>query len=129
MTPMAEKAKVLVVDDDTDFQEFCKVTLTSAGHAVAVAASGAEGREAMGREKPDLVILDVMMESADAGFDAARWFAANHPQVPVLMLSSIADAADRQFDTSSLAVADLVNKPIAPADLLARVARLLERRK
>ena len=122
-------AKILVVDDDTDFQEFCKVTLTSAGHAVTVAASGAEGREAVGRDKPDLVILDVMMESADAGFDAARWFAANHPQVPVLMLSSIADAADRQFDTSSLAVADLVNKPIAPADLLARVARLLERRK
>ena len=82
----------------------------------------------MAAARPDLVILDIMMEQADAGFDAAQWFAREYPGLPVLMLSSIADAADSLFDTSTLGVADLVNKPISPEELLAKVQRLLARR-
>ena len=125
---MTEQSKVLVIDDDPDIHAFCTLVLESAGYAVSVASSGAEGRAAMTAARPDLVILDVMMEQADAGFDTAQWFAREFPAVPVLMLSSIADAADSLFDTSSLAVADLVNKPIAPEELLAKVKRLLARR-
>jgi len=95
---------------------------------VAFASSGADGRTVMTAQPADLVILDVMMEEADAGFVTARWLNEKYPDVPVLMLSSIADAADSLFDTSALRVADLVNKPIAPADLLATVAKLLAAR-
>ncbi len=125
---MSEKTRVLVIDDDPDIHAFCTLVLEAAGYAVTVAASAAEGRTAMAVVLPDVVILDVMMEQADAGFDVAQWFAREYPAVPVLMLSSIADAADSLFDTSSLGVADLVNKPIAPEELLAKVQRLLARR-
>jgi DNA-binding response OmpR family regulator len=125
---MTEQTKILVIDDDPDIHDFCRLVLESAGYAVAAALSGTAGRIAMTTAKPDLVILDVMMEQADAGFETARWFAAEYPAVPVLMLSSIADAADSLFDTSTLALADLINKPIAPQELLATVQRLLARR-
>ncbi|MGV8042347.1 MAG: response regulator transcription factor [Thermoanaerobaculaceae bacterium] len=125
---MSEKTKILVIDDDPDIHAFCTLVLEGAGYAVTTAASAAEGRAALAAVRPDLVILDVMMEQADAGFEAAQWFASEHPGLPVLMLSSIADAADSLFDTSSLGVADLVNKPIAPEELLAKVKRLLARR-
>jgi DNA-binding response OmpR family regulator len=124
---MTDKQTILVIDDDPDVHDFCRMVLENAGYAVELAATGAEGRAKAAAAPPDLVILDVMMEQADAGFEAAKWFAAEHPGLPVLMLSSIADAADSLFDTSSLAVADLVNKPITPQDLLSKVERLLAR--
>jgi len=126
---MTEKRRILVIDDDPDIHDFCRLVLENAGYAVQVAESGAEGRDAATSTPPDLVVLDVMMEQADSGFETAKWFAASHPGVPVLMLSSIADAADALFDTSTLAVADLVNKPIAPQDLVSKVERLLARAK
>ncbi len=120
--------KILVIDDDPDIQWFCRDLLEPQGYAVALASSGAEGREAMAADPADLVILDVMMEEADAGFKTAQWFAAIFPNVPVILLSSIADAADQLFDTSTLKLADIVNKPISPKSLLEKVAKLLTAR-
>jgi len=122
---MTDQAKILVIDDDPDIHEICRLVLEPQGYAVAVAASAADGRTAMTANPADLVVLDVMMEEADAGFQMALWLAKQHPDVPVLMLSSIADAADSVFDTGSLKLADLVNKPIAPKTLVETVARLL----
>jgi len=124
---MTRPKRILVIDDDPDIQAFCRLVLEKAGYGVHTVGSGADGRAAASSSPPDLVVLDVMMEEADAGFETAKWFAATLPGVPVLMLSSIADAADSLFDTSTLKVADLVNKPIAPKDLLEKVALLLDR--
>lgn len=126
---MTEKKKILVIDDDPEIQDYCRVVLESGGYAVHTASSGTEGRELAGRHGPHLVILDIMMEEADAGFQTAAWFAANHPDTPILMLSSIAEASEQVFDTSTLKVADLVDKPVAPKVLLEKVARLLARAK
>ena len=117
--------KILVVDDDPDIQEFCRVVLESAGYQVVLAASGAEGEQVAAVERPDLVVLDIMMESPDAGFRLAAALAGIQPPRPVLMLSSIADAADRVFDTSTLPISALVNKPITAKDLLRQVEALL----
>lgn len=125
---MDTQAKILVVDDDPDVQEDCRLVLESKGYAVMVASSGAEGRAAMARDPADVVLLDVMMEEADAGFVTARWLNEQFPDVPVILLSSIADAADGIFDISTLKVAVLVNKPISPKDLLQTVARLIDKR-
>jgi DNA-binding response OmpR family regulator len=125
---MSDQTKILVIDDDPDIHEICRLVLEPQGYAIAVASSGADGRIAMAASPADLVILDVMMEEADAGFQTARWLAERFPDVPVLMLSSIADAADSLFDTSSLKVADLVNKPIAPRVLVETVRKLLAAR-
>ncbi|HOX24234.1 MAG TPA: response regulator [Candidatus Krumholzibacteria bacterium] len=125
---MTNQAKILVIDDDPDIHEICRLVLEPQGYAVAVASSGADGRAAMAADPADLVVLDVMMEEADAGFQTAQWLAEKFPAVPVLMLSSIADAADSLFDTGTLKLADLVNKPIAPRALVETVRRLLAAR-
>jgi len=117
--------KILVVDDDPDIQEFCRTILETAGYRVALAASAREGEQQMETEPPDLVILDVMMEAADAGFEMALRLGREKPGLPIIMLSSIADAADQVFDTSALPVSALVNKPITPKELLRQVEKLL----
>ncbi len=117
--------KILVVDDDPDIQEFCRTILEAAGYRVASATSAAAGRQHVAAERPDLVVLDVMMEAADAGFEMALELGREHPGLPVIMLSSIADAAEQVFDTSTLPVAALVSKPITPAELLRQVEKLL----
>jgi len=117
--------KILVVDDDPDIQEFCRTILEAAGHQVVTAASASEGRQQMETERPDLVVLDIMMEAADTGFEMATWLAREHPGRPVVMLSSIAAAAEQVFDTSTLPVSALVNKPITPKELLRQVEKLL----
>jgi two-component system OmpR family response regulator len=61
--------KILVIDDDPDIQWFCRDLLEPQGYAVALASSGAEGREAMAADPADLVILDVMMEEATPGLN------------------------------------------------------------
>lgn len=122
---MTDKKKILVIDDDPDIHDFCRMVLEKEGYNLASASSGQEGQAAMTANPADLVILDVMMEAADAGFETAKWFARSHPEVPVIMLSSIADAADSVFDTTTLKVAALVNKPMAPQDLLDKVKKFL----
>jgi CheY-like chemotaxis protein len=58
---MSEKKKILLVDDDPDFVEAVKVIVESGGYEVRVAYDGQEGLEAVAEEKPDLIVLDVMM--------------------------------------------------------------------
>jgi CheY-like chemotaxis protein len=117
--------KILVVDDDPDIQQFCRTILEVAGYQVDSAASAREGLQQVEDWRPDLVVLDVMMEAADAGFEMAMQLGREHPALPVIMLSSIADAADQVFDTSTLPVAALVSKPITPKELLRQVEELL----
>jgi DNA-binding NtrC family response regulator len=124
---MTETHKILVVDDDPDIQESCRIVLESAGYQVASALSAEEAQAAMRSSVPDLIVLDIMMETADAGFLFAGWLGQHHPGLPVIMVSGVADAAEQLFDTSTLPVSELVNKPIAPAALLSTVARLIQR--
>jgi len=124
---MSDPKRILVVDDDPDIQAICSIVLKQAGYQVLYADSGLMCREMVEKSEPDLIILDVMMEQADAGFVTAKWLAEHHSFIPVLLMSSIVAAADELFDTSILKVADLVNKPVPPAELLSRVERLLKR--
>jgi DNA-binding response OmpR family regulator len=122
---MPKGKKVLIVDDDPDIQLSCRIVLEQAGYTVISASSSVEGMKQVDAERPDVVLLDIMMEAADSGLQTAGWMAQHHPKTPVMVLSSIADAAGLVFDTSSLPVADMVNKPIAPDELLAKVGRML----
>lgn len=126
---MAERGKILVIDDDPDIHDAYQLVLESAGHQVLLAASGAAGKTLVATEHPDLVVLDIMMEEADMGFQMATWLNQAYPTIPVLMLSSIADAAEGLFDTGSLKLAELVNKPLGPQELLNKVELLLSRKR
>ena len=67
------KKKVLVVDDEKELVEVTQVLLESNGFDVAAAYNGEDGKKAAIAEKPDIIILDVMMETSGAGFEVARW--------------------------------------------------------
>lgn len=124
---MSEPARILIIDDDSDVHELCSLSCARTGFTILTAYSSQEGKAIMQSEPVDLVVLDVMMEEADSGFEMARWLAEKYPKVPVLLLSSIVDAAVQSFDTSSLKVAEMVNKPINPQHLRELVTRLLGR--
>jgi DNA-binding response OmpR family regulator len=126
---MANGKRIFVVDDDPDICEFCKLVLEGEGHSVWTYLNAAAGLAAIRARYPDLLILDVMLEDADSGFQTAQTLGREFPELPILMLSSIAGDARQIFDVSTLPVAELVEKPIQPAELLQRVERLLARTK
>ena len=86
-------AKILIVDDDPDIVEACSLFLRKAGHAVEGAYSRAEGMRALAAARPDLLILDVMMEQPDDGFVMAQELRRQGFRLPILMLTSVASAS------------------------------------
>jgi len=124
---MGGAARILVVDDDPVIVDLLRVNFEIEGHEVLTAADGRSGLERARAERPDLVVLDVMMPGLD-GLEAARLIRAE-PSVtaPVLLLSAKAQATDV---AAGLEVADdYVTKPFDPLDLLERAANLIARRR
>jgi len=128
---MEKKAKILLIDDDIDFVESTKIILESKPYEVVVAYEGDEGLRKAKEEKPDLILLDVIMPVKD-GFTAAEQLKKDPElgKIPTLMLTSF---AARRGETSipvsrgmSLDVEDYIDKPIAPHDLLQKVASFLK---
>jgi DNA-binding response OmpR family regulator len=120
--------RILVVDDDPDVIEAVTTFLESAGHIVKSARDRREGMIKVGVEKPDLIILDVMMEEPDDGFAMALELRRGGFTKPILMLTSIARLTGMSYgvDASTVPVDDFVEKPVAPAVLLEKVAALLK---
>lgn len=122
-------AKILIVDDDPDFCEATRVVLESAGYQVVTAPDGDTGLRRVNEERPDLVILDIIMETVLEGLHVSREM-ANDPtksQIPILMVTSIANTDYAAlFPTDEyIHISGFVSKPISPANLLNRVAALL----
>ena len=115
---------ILVVDDEPPIVRLVRATLQSAGYAVATAARGEEALALVEAERPDLVVLDLMMPGMD-GFETLRRIRAAHP-VPVIMLTARAGDADKLKGLQGGAD-DYVTKPFNPDELAARVAAVLRR--
>ncbi|NLT43114.1 MAG: response regulator [Anaerolineae bacterium] len=126
-----DRAIVMVVDDDPDFVEITRTVLQAHGYEVASASSGQQALEMMRRERPDLVLLDVMMRGATEGYDVTQvmYGDADLRDIPVLMVTSIMDGAMAdQFPTDEyLPVAEFITKPVAPERLVERVRALIGR--
>jgi DNA-binding NtrC family response regulator len=119
---MSAPRTILVIDDDADIRESLKIVLESGGFRVVSADSAKAGASLLASEKPDLVILDVIMEEVDAGFILAEQIGNT---VPVILLSSIGDASVKVFDAQKLPVREILQKPVKPAVLLDKVNRHL----
>ena len=129
--------KILVIEDDPDMVTALRLPLEAAGYEVATAASGKEGLEKVKEVEPDLIILDVMMETTTAGFQVSLQLRSPEPdseyaayrEIPILMLTAIHTTTTLRFgpDEAYLPVDDFVDKPIDPDVLLDKVAALLER--
>ena len=122
--------KILVVDDDKDFIKITKMILQANNYAVVTAANGEEGLKVMRAEKPDLVILDVMMSYILDGLDVRRTMAEDKDlqNIPVIMVTSLTAARAQGTLPSDEYVpsAEWVHKPIDPDTLLERVKKVLE---
>ena len=122
-------AKILVIDDDRDFIKITRIILQSKGYDVITAADGEEGLKVMRREKPDLVILDVMMAYILEGLDIRRQIAAdpNLKDIPVIMSTSLTGERVQRDLPSDEYVPDSVwlHKPIDPDKLLEQVKRMI----
>jgi two-component system alkaline phosphatase synthesis response regulator PhoP len=121
---------ILVVDDDPDFVEYTRIVLESQGYRVQTAATADAALRMMREDKPDLVLLDVMMSYVLDGLNVTRQM-RDDPElktVPVIMISAIVSREEAGvFPTDEyLAVDAFMTKPVDPADLLQQVARLLE---
>ena len=126
------KAKILVTDDDKDIRDSLQAILESRDYAVVTAADKTEGLEKIKAEKPDLMILDVMMTTWQDGFEMAREL-KNDPEyknIPILMLTGVKEKTGIDFKSSAgdetwNPVDGFLEKPIQPDVLLAEIEKLL----
>ncbi len=123
---MSDKKKVLIIDDDVDFREQAKVVLESVNYQVLEAADGASGLEIIKKSTPDFILLDVMMEEVDTGCKMADEIEKLNLDIPVVILSSFADAAGQMFDTSAVPVKEYLQKPLKSDELLAIVKKYIK---
>jgi len=129
--PAQKRATILVVDDDPDYQTAVRQLLESVDYEVISAYTKAEGLRALEREKPDLVILDIMMESMSAGFHFLYELKSDPSRrlPPVLSVSSITQKTGYRFspttDEEYFPADDFLPKPASPDELLGRVQALL----
>lgn len=121
-------AKILLVDDDESFTMAMQVVLEANGYSVAVAHSREDGLVAVEREKPDLMVLDVMMGLPDDGFTMSQELRKKGMAMPILMLSSIGRITGMTFDKDPdmVPVDAFEEKPISPERLLDKVRELLK---
>lgn len=125
-------AKILVIDDDPDFVEATRLVLEKAGHKVISASSGNAGIKRVNEDKPDLVILDVIMDTVLEGLSVSQQIheAAELRDTPILMVTSIASSEyASMFPTDEYVhVSAFLSKPVPAAELLRQVDRALRKK-
>lgn len=123
--------KVLIVDDDADFRQACRIPLEAAGLDVVEAEDADAGFQKVRSESPDLVILDILMPSQYEGFGLARRIREelNLVDLPLLMLSAVHVVKKPPYrfapDKTYLPVDAFLDKPVPPETLVRKVREML----
>jgi DNA-binding response OmpR family regulator len=130
-------AKILVIDDDPDFRAAVTAILKSALYEVATASNPEEGKAKIFSEKPDLILLDIMMDSLFDGFSLCHAIKTSKEykdfmDTPIIFVSAVKEIAGSRFqfkgdEQGMMGPDDYIDKPVKPDDLLARIAKLLEK--
>lgn len=125
--------KILIIDDDIDLVEVLRIVLESHGYIVIDAQDGERGYSLIEREKPDLVILDVMMRTEDEGFVIAEKIRSTPKiaDIPIIMLTAVVQQTGYQYnkDDETLPVNEFIEKPVMPNTLLAYIEKYLGKNK
>lgn len=119
------EASLLVVEDDPNILELLSASLRFAGFEVRTATSGSNALAAAGQQRPDLVVLDVMLPDVD-GFEVIKKLRAEGERVPVVFLTA-RDATDDKIRGLTLGGDDYVTKPFSLEELTARIRAVLRR--
>jgi CheY-like chemotaxis protein len=127
-----KKHKILLVDDDMSFLESNKTLLEAEGYEVDVAYDGKSGFEKMQKQKPDLLIMDVMMNTDTEGFDISRKIAST-PELaglPIILVTGVRHILHIPLnikpDKKWLPVETILEKPVVPDTLLAEIKKRLK---
>jgi CheY-like chemotaxis protein len=130
--------KILLIDDDEDFRESVKLLLENEGYLVIEASSGKDGLEKVTEHEPDVIVLDVMMETLEEGYGvnaAIRYQKAyeEYRRIPIIMVSSILETPVERFPYA--AMVDMIDpdfyvqKPIDAEEFLGIVRKAIDRRR
>ena len=128
---MKKKTKILIVDDDIDILGQLSAVLTEAGYEVVSADGEVQAEERLLDAKPDLAIVDVMMEHQDSGFMLSHKIKKLYPGTPVIVLTSVSSVTGFKFPLEAggerpwIKADSFLNKPVRPEPLRHEVKRLL----
>ena len=122
---MGETKTVLVIDDDPDIIETVQTILSAKGYVVISASSGEQGFKVLQKVTPDLVLCDMMMEAIDSGMQTAQQIKRYNSEIPVFLLSSIAEMTAETTQIRELGFIDIIQKPVEPARLVSIVQSIL----
>ncbi len=119
--------RILIVDDDKHIVRLLKAYLEQAGLAIITAYDGEEAQRVIRRERPDLVVLDLMLPGRD-GWDITRWMRSDQQlaSIPILMLTARVEDVDKILGLE-LGADDYLTKPFNPREVVARVRAILRR--
>jgi len=131
------KAKILVIDDDPDFLKLTSLILESGSYNVMTAKNPKESKEKLLVEKPDLILLDIMMDSIFDGFSLCHDIKTSKEyeelrDTPIIFVSAVKGKSGSRFDFNPseqglVGPDDYIDKPVQPDDLLARIERLIKK--
>ncbi len=124
---MPDKRRVLCIEDEPEMIDLIRLILERKGFEVIGAVGGQEGLDTVRREKPDLVLLDLMMPDVD-GWEVYRQMKADDElnSIPVVVVTAKAQSIDKVLGLHIAKVDDYVTKPFGPTDLLDSVDRVLK---
>ena len=121
-------ALIAIIDDDPDIIEASSLVLKSKGHDVITAGNPDDGYEIVVENKPQLIILDVMMDEPDDGFFLAQRFRKEGVHIPILMYTSVSKTIGFEYGSGEMVPVDeFVEKPISPNELIEKVEALLKK--
>jgi CheY-like chemotaxis protein len=135
MTIANEKPTVLLVDDDDDFLFQHRLQLEGAGFNVIAAQGQKPAEEILAGMRPDVAVVDVMMENPDAGFVLCHRIRKKDPSIPVILVTSVNSETGMDFDLSTeedrvwIKADAMLAKPIRFEQLLGEIDRLLAAKK
>ena len=110
--------KVLYIDDNQDLLDAARTVLEASGHAMTEAHTAAEGIDAYKAGEFDLILVDLMMETMDAGVTFAKGIQEQGNTTPAYILSSVGDEISETFDPRSYGLLGAYQKPLSPGKLL-----------
>src|SRR5512138_21573 len=116
--------KILLVDDEPEILEICRDYLKASGYDVVTAKDGVQGLSIFHRDRPDLIVLDLMLPEMD-GLDVCRTI-RRESNVPIIMLTARVEEADKLIGLE-IGADDYMTKPFSPRELVARVRVVLRR--
>jgi len=129
---MKAEKKILLVDDDPDFVEGARMVLEKSDFEVVTASSGKECLKRIKEERPDLILLDIMMPQK-SGFEVCKELKSNieYNKIPVVMLTALKSKLSRTSysiaEGLELEAEDYLEKPIEPKVLVSRLREILEK--